>query len=283
MPDGRLGGWTAKTKSMEPVMLVAATAFGLIVGLSLGLTGGGGSILAVPLLVYGLGIDLRTAVAMSLVIVGATSLFGAVIQARSGHVLWRAGLVLGSGGIVVAPLGAMAGAALPDDAVVLMFAVLMLIVGAQVIREGRGGEVPSACSGLACTRDERGHPEPTFACTSKLLAAGAATGFLSGLFGVGGGFLLVPALLLVGGVSMQYALATSLVAIAVTSVSGFISNVGAAGSIPIAASLLFAAGSLAGMKAGAALKRRLPSHILRTIFAGAIVIVAGYMVVTTLA
>lgn len=267
---------------MEPVTVALAAAFGVLVGLSLGLTGGGGSILAVPLLVYGLGMELRTAVAMSLVIVGTTSLFGAIIQARSGQVLWRAGLILGVGGIAVAPLGALAGAGMSDDLVVILFAALMLAVGTRMLRGASSTEVPVART-FACRTDDSGRPQASLSCASKLLGAGALTGFLSGLFGVGGGFLLVPALLLVGGVSIQHALATSLVAIALTSVSGFISNLGAANTIPVVASLLFAAGSFVGMQGGAVAKRYLPSQLLRTIFAVAVVGVGAFMVYSTLA
>lgn len=284
--------------------IALAAGFGLLVGLSLGLTGGGGSILAVPLLVYGLDMDLRTAVALSLVIVGATSLFGAVIQARSGQVLWRAGAILGIGGIAIAPFGAIVGAGMNDDVVVILFAVLMVIVGIQMLRgasgsevgiteetDGSGGAPPAgdgaksrkAATSVSCRTDEQGLPIPTSGCIARLLGAGAATGFLSGLFGVGGGFLLVPALLLVGGVSMHHALATSLVAIALTSVSGFISNVGAAETIPIVTAVIFALGSLIGMQSGAYLKNYLPAKLLRTVFAIVVVIVGGFMVVTTLA
>lgn len=260
--------------------VILAVAFGLLVGLSLGLTGGGGSILAVPLLVYGLGIELRTAVALSLAIVGVTSLFGAVIQARSGQVLWGAGAVLGLGGILIAPVGALVGAGLSDDLVVVLFAVLMLVVGGQMLRGASAAEVPVSRA-WSCPIDEEGRPSGGIACFVKLLGAGGLTGFLSGLFGVGGGFLLVPALLFVGGVSMKHALATSLVAIALTSVSGFISNVGAANEIPWAMSLIFAAGALVGMQGGALLKRVIPASLLRTLFAVAVVGVGAFMVVTT--
>lgn len=261
--------------------IALAVAFGLLVGLSLGLTGGGGSILAVPLLVYGLGMELRTAVALSLVIVGTTSLFGAFLQAKSGQVLWRAGAILGLGGIAVAPLGALAGAGMSDDLVVMLFAGLMLVVGLQMLRGASGTEVPTSRM-FACSSDDAGLPEVGVSCVTKLLTAGALTGFLSGLFGVGGGFLLVPALLFVAGVSIQRALATSLVAIALTSVSGFISNVGAAESVPVAVAVIFALGSLAGMQGGAVAKQYIPGTLLRRVFAVAVVGVGGFMVVTTL-
>lgn len=246
-------------------MLALAVAFGVAVGLSLGLTGGGGSILAVPLLVYGLGLDLRAAVAISLAVVGLTSLFGAVLQARSGQVLWRAGAILGAGGIIAAPLGARIGALMPDDLVLVLFAILMAVVGARMALGSRERELP--LGRFACPRDERGMPSPTLACVLKLGGAGALTGILSGIFGVGGGFLLVPALVWVGSAPIEHALATSLVAIALISVSGFIANLGAAETVSVLLVVLFAGGAAGGMLAGARLKRYLSSLVLGRVFA----------------
>lgn len=110
-------------ETLLPVIL------GSIVGISLGLTGGGGSIFAVPLLVYALGLELRRAVALSLAIVGLTALFGALIQGRHGRVLWKAGGTLGAGGIVAAPLGARVGEWLPEPIALYLFAALMGVVG----------------------------------------------------------------------------------------------------------------------------------------------------------
>ncbi len=253
-----------------------ALLFGGAVGLSLGLTGGGGSILAVPLLVYGLGLELRAAVAVSLAVVGLTSLFGAGLQARSGQVLWRAGAILGTGGIIAAPLGARIGALLPDDLVMVLFAILMVIVGLRMAAGGEERELPVAR--FACPRDEGGRPRPTPGCIIKLGGAGALTGVLSGIFGVGGGFLLVPALLWVGSARIEHALATSLVAIALISVSGFAANLGAAGGAALSVVLLFAAGGAAGMLLGAAWKRHLSSLVLGRVFA-VVAIGAGVYVV----
>lgn len=246
-------------------MNALAIIFGLAVGLSLGLTGGGGSILAVPLLVYGLGLDLRAAVAVSLAVVGLTSLFGAFLQARSGQVLWRAGAILGVGGIVAAPLGARVGAVMPDDVVLVLFAILMAVVGFRMAMGNQARELP--VGRYACPRDGRGMPSPTPACIVKLGAAGAVTGILSGIFGVGGGFLLVPALVWVGSARIEHALATSLVAIALISVSGFIANLGAAGGVSAFLVLLFAGGAAGGMLVGARLKRHLSSVVLGRVFA----------------
>lgn len=269
---------------------VLALLFGGVMGLSLGLTGGGGSILAVPLLVYGLGLELRAAVAVSLAVVGITALFGAVIQARSRLVLWRAGIILGGGGIIAAPLGARLGAVLPDDLVLVLFAVLMVVVGLRMARCGaddatgdgaqKALEVP--VGRLRCPRGEDGKPRPTPSCMAKLAGAGAVAGVLSGFFGVGGGFLLVPALVWVGSVRIEHALATSLVAIALISVSGFAANVGPAGELSVSLAVLFGAGGAVGMIAGARLKRHLSPVVLSRVFAAVAVTAGVYVVVQVL-
>lgn len=282
------------------MLAVLALLFGGAMGLSLGLTGGGGSILAVPLLVYGLGFELRAAVAVSLAVVGLTALFGAIIQARSRLVLWRAGALLGAGGIVAAPLGARLGAVLPDDLVLVLFAALMVVVGVRMARCGgaeRTGDGTERVAGddrvdrvesvltavevpvgrLRCPRGEDGKPRPTPSCMVKLAAAGAVAGVLSGFFGVGGGFLLVPALMWVGSVRIEHALATSLVAIALISVSGFAANVGAAGRLSLGVVVLFGAGGALGMVAGARLKRSLSPTVLSRVFA-AVAVTAGLYV-----
>lgn len=264
---------------MESFLLTqsaSALLFGTAVGLSLGLTGGGGSILAVPLLVYGLGFDVRAAVAVSLAVVGLTSLFGALLQARSGLVLWRAGVILGAGGIVAAPLGAKIGARLPDDLVLVLFALLMVVVGIRMVTGGEAREVP--IGRFSCPRDGFGMPRPTLACVGKLGAAGALTGILSGIFGVGGGFLLVPALVWVGSARIDFALATSLVAIALISVSGLIANMSAAGPVPVVTVGVFTLGAAAGMVAGAFWKRRLTPLVLGRVFA-VVAIGAGLYVI----
>ena len=256
--------------------LPLALVFGSAVGLSLGLTGGGGSILAVPLLVYGLGMELRAAVAISLAVVGLTSLFGAGLQARSGQVLWRAGAFLGAGGIMAAPFGARIGAMMPDDVVMVLFAALMVTVGLRMAAGRQERELP--VGRFACPRDDYGRPRPSFGCILKLGGAGAITGILSGIFGVGGGFLLVPALVWVGSARIEHALATSLVAIALISVSGFLANLGAAAEVSVRMVFLFAGGAAVGMVAGAAWKRRLSSVFLCRVFA-IVAIGAGVYVV----
>jgi uncharacterized protein len=263
--------------------MISALLFGAIVGVSLGLTGGGGSIFAVPLMLYGLGLDLRRAVALSLAVVGLTALYGAILQARSGRLLWGAGAMIGVGGILGAPLGAWAGARLPETLMLLLFAALMVVIGWRMLaRREQGAEVP--LSWMTCRR-EPGADAPRFhlPCATKLVTAGALTGLLSGIFGVGGGFLVVPALLIVTGIRLERALATSLIGIFLISVSAFAANARhlSAGDLPVAAWFLGGAG--AGMTGGIWLKQFLSEVRLRQFFAGIVFLVAGYIVFRALA
>lgn len=266
---------------IDPVS--AALIFGILVGLSLGLTGGGGSIFAVPLLIYGLGLPLRDAVTVSLAVVGATALFGAVLQGRRpGLVLWGAGAMLGLGGIIGAPLGAKIGMRLPESLTLLLFAGLMLVIGARMLKSGSSpAEIP--LSWATCARGEHGLPRFTPTCGGKLVAAGAFTGILSGIFGVGGGFLVVPALMFVTGVSIERALATSLVGIALISGAAFAANVFfEVRSLPPGLTVVFLVGALGGMIAGSRLKHHLPSTALRRIFAVSVIALAVIIAAKTL-
>jgi hypothetical protein len=255
--------------------------YGAIVGLSLGLTGGGGSIFAVPLLIYGLGLDFRQAVAVSLAVVGLTALYGAALQARRGHVLWGAGAVLGLGGIVAAPFGALIGSHLPAQLSLALFAGLMLFIGVRMLRRpGAAGDVP--ISWISCERRPDGRPKFSPLCAGKLVSAGALTGILSGIFGVGGGFLVVPALLLVTCVSIERALATSLVGIFLISASGFAANAGNLTPAVAPLAFTFLGGSAVGMTAGAWLKKFVPATFLSKLFGFSVIGTAIYVLLRSL-
>lgn len=257
--------------------MVATLLFGIIVGLSLGLTGGGGSIFAVPLLVYGLGLDFRRAVAVSLAVVGLTALYGAILQARRGHVLWGAGAVLGLGGILAAPLGAWVGTKLPAQLSLLLFAALMIFIGIRMLlRKEKAGDVP--LSWMSCDLQPDGRPHFSFSCAGKLIGAGAVTGVLSGIFGVGGGFLVVPALLVVTCVGIEQALATSLVGIFLISASGFAANAQHLAAGDWSPAGFFLIGSALGMTGGAWLKQFIPARGLQLLFGISVIGTAIYVI-----
>jgi uncharacterized membrane protein YfcA len=244
---------------------VTGSAAGLLlafpVGLSLGLLGGGGSILTVPILVYVAGLDAKVAIPASLVSVGATSLVAALAHARRRAVDWGAALAFGGAGLVGAFLGARVGRTLSGHTLLVMFSVLMVAAGLLMLRGRRAGMPP--------------HPP------HPLLVAplGAGVGLLTGLLGVGGGFLIVPALVLAAGLAMPLAVGTSLVVIAINSASGFIGHLGAQ-AVPYGYAAAFTLVCVLGALLGERLGRNVPAATLRRWF-GAFVIAVGLALLLT--
>jgi uncharacterized membrane protein YfcA len=263
-------------------MIGLSLLFGTIVGLSLGLTGGGGAIFAVPLLVYGLTVAPQDAVGISLAAVGATALIGALQRLRAHEVDLATGVLFALAGMVGAPLGAWLNARLPGALLLMLFALLMLVVAVRMWR--RASPVPGQTSPLssACARDEHGRLILTSHCVLTLIAVGLLTGILSGLFGVGGGFIIVPALVLVSGMAMHRAVATSLVVITLVSVSGVLSYLIAGRPVEWMLTGLFAVGGIIGMTLGTQWSRRLSGPILQQGFAVALVVVAAFVITRNL-
>jgi uncharacterized membrane protein YfcA len=270
--------------------VILSLLFGLIVGFALGLTGGGGSVFAVPLLVYGLGVPAHEAVVISLAAVGATALGGGLARLRTGEAELRTAFVFGLSGIVGAPLGAWLSPRFPEAALLGGFALLMLAVAIRMWRQAsrrpeetrlvRAGADPSYDNtGPVCRYDPAGRLQFTSRCAVRLMLTGSATGLLSGLFGVGGGFLIVPALVLVASLPMRRAVATSLWVIAIISAIGLFSHVIAGHRLDVAITTGFVLGGLTGMVIGIAVGRRIAGPVLQKLFAGMIVAVAGFMLV----
>ncbi|NMM85565.1 permease [Rhodococcus sp. SRB_17] len=197
--------------------LALTLALGSVIGILLGLLGGGGSILAVPVLVYALGIPLDQAVPMSLLVVGIASLFGAIPKVAARQVQWRLAAVFAATGLLAAFAGSAVNRILPPAVTMTGFAVVMVVAGIRMLSET--SDVGTACriegAGINWRR-----------CTSRAIPAGLGVGFLTGLFGVGGGFLIVPALVLLLGIEMSVAVGTSLVIVTANSGSGLIAYLG---------------------------------------------------------
>jgi hypothetical protein len=265
--------------------------FGAIVGLSLGLTGGGGAIFAVPLLVYGLTIPTKEAVGISLAAVGATSVVGFLHRWRQGEVDLRAGLVLAVAGAPGAPLGTWLAELIPDALLLLLFAGLMVIVAVrlwqQASRSQAGAEARrtsprDAPAESTCRCDAAGTLNLDARCGAFLVGVGLFTGVLSGMLGVGGGFVIVPALVLFGGMPMPVAVGTSLMVIALVSASGVAFQILGGRTISADVTALFVVGGVAGLFVGMAIGRRLPESVLQRVFAVAILAVAVFVVVRNL-
>jgi uncharacterized membrane protein YfcA len=268
-------------------MVGLAVLFGCVVGFALGLTGGGGGVLAVPLLVYGLGLPPREAVGVSLAAVGGTALFGVLPRWRKGLVEVRTGLLFAVAGMIGAPIGSQLALRIPETTLLLLFGVLMLVVAWRMWAKSRNPAIPSGTcvtethadtDRSACQRDSDGQLRMTSRCARLLMFVGLLTGILSGLFGVGGRFVIVPALVLFSGMAIHNAVGTSLLAIFLISVSGVASHVLAGNPMSLPMTLLFLVGGAAGMFLGGLLAKRLSGPTLQQIFAIAVVLVAIFVI-----
>jgi uncharacterized protein len=264
-------------------MPVLSFTFGAVVGLSLGLTGGGGAIFAVPLLVYGLSINPRQAVGISLAAVGATALVGFLGRWKAGQVEVQTGLIFAVAGMIGAPVGSWLTAKIPEALLLTLFALLMLVVAARMWRKASAPNITpniptDTADGPTCRRDAEGVLRLNSPCAVLLGILGVLTGVLAGLFGVGGGFIIVPALVLFSGMAIHRAVGTSLLVITLISASGVASHLWAGREIPLDTTLLFVAGGVFGMLAGIWVSRYLSGDALQKVFAVAIVAVAVFVI-----
>ena len=236
-----------------------AGALSLLIGLVLGMLGGGGAILALPMLVYVAGVDARAAIAMSLFVVGATSALGAGLHARAGRVRWKAGLWFAAAAMPGAFLGGRMAHLVPAAVLLLGFSGIMLVTAGSMLR-GR--------------REVEGAPPPELPL--RLLSLGALTGVISGLVGAGGGFLIVPALTLFGGLAMRDAVGTSLFVIALQAFAGFAGHIGHV-SLDWALTTGITVAALAGLAAGVTVSNRVPAPVLRKAFAWLVLAMSVFM------
>ena len=187
-------------------MIALTVALAVLVGVSLGLLGGGGSILTVPLLAYVAGMDAKQAIATSLLVVGTTSAVGAISHAKAGRVQWRTGLMFGAAGMAGAYTGGLLGHFIPGSVLLLGFAAMMIATAVAMLRGRKNTVATDSANRCRLPRSS---------------LEGLVVGLVTGLVGAGGGFLVVPALALLGGLPMPVAVGTSLVVIAMKSFAGF--------------------------------------------------------------
>ena len=240
-----------------------AILLGIVIGLVLGLTGAGGSILAVPLLMVGLGWPITQAATVALLAVAVAAAVGTALAWRHSYVRYRAAMAMSAIGVLCAPFGIRLANILPTSTLTLIFAAVLGIVAIRmflammiaapdvaIVRAAVSGDgVPG--HGKICKVDPAsGRLIWTLPVFGSLGLIGAATGFLSGLLGVGGGFVIVPALRAVTPLSMHSAVATSLMAIALTSTGTVIAGYLHGRSLPITVALPFVAGAVIGMMLG---------------------------------
>jgi uncharacterized membrane protein YfcA len=251
--------------------VVAGAGLGLLIGVLLGLLGGGGSILAVPALVYGAGVPLTAAVPMSLLVVGVSAATALLPRLRRRQIAWRVAGIFGAAGAGAAFAGAAVNRLLDPRVVLAGFAALMVVAAVRMLREQstEGGECALPGGGV----NWRG-------CLPKAIGSGLVVGFLTGLFGVGGGFLIIPALVLLLGLPMTAAVGTSLLVVVLNSAAGFAAHAGDAGLDP-RLTAAFTLAAVAGSLAAARIATRLPADRLRRWFAYLVLAVAAFVTVET--
>lgn len=265
--------------------LILALPAGLAVGASLGALGAGGSILTVPILVYLLGRSAHQATTISLIVVGAAALVGALAHARAGRVRLGPGLAFGLLGAAGSVLGSKAGVGVNPNLLLLAFAALMATAAAAMLARSRrtassaaqdppahgparSESVAARCSG----------PGLTGACAVKITIAATVVGLLTGFFGVGGGFVVVPVLVLVFGYETSTAIGTSLLVIAVNSAAALATRLGD-GRVGLDAPLLaaFLVAAITGTVLGRRYAARLNPRLLATAFSGLLIVLALYI------
>lgn len=251
-------------------MTLAAIPFGLAIGLAVGALGGGGSVLAVPVLVYVLGQSVQDATTASLVVVTAGALAGGLAHHRSGRVCWRHAALFTAAALPGIVAGTVAGGGVRGSMLLALFALLMLGAAIGSWRRAVRGkdESETACPPLRPRRD---------------IVAGVVIGFATGFFGVGGGFLVVPTLAMALAFSMRPAVGTSLVIVTLTSSFGLAAHLLAGRGIDVSLTGAMAAACAFGAFAGAAAVGRLPVEHLRRGFAGLVALVALYLLVSAVA
>ncbi|HEV2247366.1 MAG TPA: sulfite exporter TauE/SafE family protein [Terriglobia bacterium] len=244
-------------------MLAFSLLLAALIGLSLGLLGSGGSIVTLPVLVYVARVPAHEAVGMSLLIVGATSALGSLINFRRGNFDLRAGMFFGVSGIVGAFVGSKFTHLVSAQVLLLCFGALMLVVGIRMLLVNEAIRPGGLCRPLRC------------------FVTGVVVGLLTGFLGVGGGFVILPALVLFAGLEMKTAVGTSLAVIAVNSLAGLLGQFRYV-QFEWALTLAFLSAAAIGMISGLILARRISSGSLRRAFAFAIVALGTFIIVKNL-
>ena len=240
----------------------------LLVGLSLGLLGGGGSVLTVPILIYALHVPVKPAIAMSLCVVGLVALIGFLSHLRQRTVAPRVALVFGPFAAVAAFAGARIAKHIPSTAQLVVFAIVGLLGSVLMLRGGFRRDAAAEDRAYEFSSDPR---------TVALLALqGVGVGLLTGIIGIGGGFLIVPALVLVAKVPMRLAIGTSLLVITINALSGF---AGYLGHTPVDWRLVASFTAIAGVGSitGTFLSKRVPQQRLRQVFGYLLIAVSIYV------
>jgi len=239
--------------------MIVGAALSLLIGVVLGMLGGGGAILTLPMLIYAIGVEPRAAIATSLFVVGSTAFVAMIVHARAGTVRWKIGGTFGLAAMAGAFTGGNLAALVPAGVLLVLFGLIMLV------------------SAVAMLRGRKDSAEARPLALGRALALGVGVGLLSGLVGAGGGFLIVPALVLFGGLQMREAIGTSLLVIGLQSFAGFAGHLGhVVLDWPLIAVVTVAA--MVGSVVGAVTGKRVSPAALRRAFAWLVVAMGLYLI-----
>ncbi len=249
----------------------ALIGFGALVGLSLGLTGSGGSILAIPLLVYGAGLPMQQALAVSLLMVASIAAFGALRQTITKQIDWRAAILFSLGGIIISPLVVALTHDVDETLRLILFAILMLIVAWRMLQTSKN-LMPE-------NNLKHEQSQPNFI---KVAVGGGVAGTLAGFFGVGGGFIIVPLLTLIFAMPYVQAVGTSLASIALISSSALAGHFIKGLTLDMGILVNFIGGGALGMVIGIFVMNKIPERIAKRVFALLTAALAIFMLIDKL-
>ncbi|MFB7997406.1 sulfite exporter TauE/SafE family protein [Streptomyces sp. NPDC056002] len=284
-------------------VLILALVAGAVVGLALGGLGGGGSVLAVPALIYLLGFTPVAATTASLIIVTLTSISSLAAHARDGNVRWRSGLLFAAAGIGPAMLGGLAAGHIPATVLTVAFSVIAALAAWRMLRPGRPAQNGPAEGSPVPAGSAHGSPVPASPAQGnsvqdgpaqgspaqdrpvrppRAAGSGAGLGAVTGVLGVGGGFLAVPALVGVLGLRMKTAVGTSLLVIVINSLAALATRTGTADGLDWAVIAPFTAAAILGAWDGKRLAAKISGHRLQHVFAYVLLAVAAFMLLDSL-
>ena len=269
--------------------MLGILTLGLLVGLVMALTGAGGGVLAVPLLVFTTGLAVQDVSPVGLLAVGLAATLGAALGLRAGEVRYKAAMLMGFVGLLFSPLGFWTARQVDTQILGFAFAMILVWVAFNAFRGSNNSALNAidappegAISNCPCIRNPAtGRFIWTWPCARALIASGVIAGFLSGLLGVGGGFVLVPALQRFTNLNIQSVTVTSLAVIAIVSAAGVLNSAGA-GEFNVELGITFAAAAVVGILGGRLISNRLPGAHLKKAFGLICVAVAVLMVIKNL-
>lgn len=267
---------------------------GIAIGLILGLTGAGGSVFAMPLLVFLLGLPIQQAIGISLGAVFVSALFGVLTNLRSSDIQWLPAIVFAVIGATISPLGVWAAHLLSTEFLMLVFALLVVLIATRMWREASANPEDSKVvrasslgvankAPLALCRANNNRPfELGLPCAMGISAGALSTGFLSGLLGVGGGFLIIPTLMRLTGIGIKQAVASSLLVITIISGTAFCTFITSGNNLETTTLFLVALGGVSGMLLGRVVSKHIAGTLLQKTFSIMMIIMASIIIFSAL-